>query len=78
MIVRVTLKAPDCLYEGVRRAIQKQLGLVGGDHDERVSIAEWHERLEEQISIKWMRSGEYLTVDFDIEAGTATVVPNKP
>jgi hypothetical protein len=28
------------------------------------------------ISGKWMRYGEYLTVEFDTDDGTATVVPN--
>lgn len=76
MKVRVKFKDPDRMHDGVEdavRALQKPEG---------ISNTEWANlkgtRMEDaaaHITDKWMEYGEYLDVEFDTDAGTATVLP---
>lgn len=75
MKVRVTLKDPDTMHDAVDRAVVKL------DRPDGVSQPEWEDICEGRagaaksvISEKWMEYGEYLVVEFDTEAGTATVI----
>lgn len=77
MVIKVTLKDPDTLYDAVLDAVAEKLKQMGLSHKERELIAE--SRAEEQQDIivrRWMKNGEYLTVEFDTITMTATVVPN--
>lgn len=75
---RVTLKDPDGVFESVReyaesiaaqaKAIPAVAELSPGDWAESIRSA-----LSEKIS-RWVKYGEYVTIEFDTEAGTATVV----
>jgi hypothetical protein len=76
MKIRVTLKDPDTMQDAVDEAFKR--------HDKPVDLskAEWQgicegraEAAKEAISKRWMRYGEYLDVEFDLDAGTATVLP---
>lgn len=78
MKIRVTLKDPDALYESVDHAV-RELSKPDG-----VSDAEWKTIKEDRaetdrakIAAKWMKYSEYLTVEFDTESGTATVIETK-
>lgn len=78
MKIKVTLKDPDTMYDAVVDAVHKNLktSVQGISNAEREALA--GDRIAEfqsDISDKWMRYGEYLTVEFDTEAGTATVLP---
>ena len=71
----VTLKDPDgpstCIDEAVRAEFNEMQGL---SDDEKEMLAEHRvEELGEFVS-KWLRWGEYATIEFDTEAGTATLV----
>lgn len=76
MIIRVTMKDPDHdLDEEIKRKLDK-LPIPAG-----LTPAEWTEvktdraeRIRDDITGKWIESAEYLTVDFDTDAKTATVV----
>lgn len=77
MKIRVTLKDPDTLHESVTQDVQASMLARGLSLKERAlfekdAVAE----IQSAITRKWMEYGEYLTVEFDTDAGTATVVPN--
>lgn len=78
MKVRVTLKDPDTMHDAVDDAVKRLPKPDGVDADEWASIREERaDKVKSHISSQWMEYGEYLVVDFDTDAGTATVVPNK-
>lgn len=78
MKVRVTLKDPDTMHDAVVDAAKrlKKPDDVSDDEWESIRIGR-AAAANAFISSRWMEYGEYLVVDFDTEAGTATVVPNK-
>jgi hypothetical protein len=69
----ITFKDPDGVFECVREGVRESLpdGLAEDERDEllgsRTEAA--HAALKQ-----WIQWKEYLTVEFDTEAGTATVV----
>lgn len=75
MKLTITFKDPDGVYECIRQTVEEQLRDVEGiDDEERESLAEDRkESIEESIS-KWVKYREYITIEFDTDAGTATVV----
>lgn len=76
MKIRMLMKDPDTMPDAVDdafKAIEKPEG---------VSAEEWADIREERaqlaksfISDHWMEFGEYLAVEFDTEAKTATILP---
>lgn len=77
MKVRVTLKDPDTMQDTVDRVVGKL------PRPEGVTLEEWCDVLEDRaketrqaITRKWMEYSEYLTVEFDTDAGTAIVIEN--
>ncbi len=75
MKVTVTMKDPDCLDEAVVRAaeksLQEQTGLSLGEQAlvKEARVDEIRDKL-----YHWFTYGEYLDVEFDTEAMTATVL----
>ena len=66
MKFRVTFKDPDGVTDALCDAgLVDRSGYTDEDQGELVS-----ERLE-----KFIRYGEYITIEFDIDSGTATVIP---
>ncbi len=65
MIFRVTFKTPDA----VEYAIKDIISDIDSDEGEE-QFAEAKEATE-----KWVKYGELVTVEFNTEAGTATVIP---
>ena len=76
MKFRVTLKDPDGFYDGITDAVESSLnGTTFSDEEEFEKISELRrEKIKTAIS-KWVEYGEYITIEFDTTAGTATVVP---
>lgn len=73
----VTMKNPDALYESVRDAIgpEKEALVEGGmAEDEADAIVELREAKATKLANLWLRYGEYLDVEFDTDAGTATLL----
>ena len=78
MKIRVTLKDPDSMQDAVMDAFKRLPVPDGLDADEWNGIRdERAQKADADISAKWMPYGEYLQVEFDTEAGTATVLPAK-
>ena len=76
MKIRVMMKDPDAMHEEVTRQVRDSLAEIQGiSEDERETLLE--QRVEEQKEKlkKWFKYEEYLTVECDTEAGTATVIP---
>lgn len=76
MRFKVTMKNPDALHDAIADAVREEVsGLVGLDTDECREVAELRQEKAQDAAAKWFRYGEYLTVEIDTEAGTATVCP---
>lgn len=79
MKINVYLKDPDGFYDSVKDEVEKHLRetLTGLDEDEFESVLEARiEKAWEQLS-KWVKFQEYVGIDFDLDAMTATVRPSK-
>ena len=77
MKITVTLKDPDGFYECVQDEVKRSLSDLGLAADEVDALVE--RRLESTWSKleKFVDCQEYLRVEFDTEAGTATVLPRR-
>lgn len=65
MILRLTFKTPDVLGDAIEEALQN---LPDYEFEHR-------RRQIEQSARQWIRYGEYVTIEIDIEQRTARVVP---
>jgi hypothetical protein len=76
MKIKLTLKDPDGVYASIGVAIYESIGEVDGlsDRERRLIVRERRNEIDEQLS-RWLRFGECLTVEIDIETQTARVVP---
>lgn len=73
MKVTITFKDPDAVFDAARDAAMSSMP-DGLSADERLMLERSRtNRICGQLSA-WVRHGEYLTVEFDLEAGTARVV----
>ena len=73
------MKDPDGPYECIRDAANDSLEAVANlSPEERDCLKE--KRTEEltKFASKWLKWGEYVTVEFDTESGTATVIAEHP
>lgn len=74
MKIKVTLKDPDGVYESVRQSVKDSmvdLPLSGREHE---AVLETRTEGAEEALRRWVDCGEYVTIEFDTEAGTATVL----
>lgn len=76
MKIRVTFKDPDTMQDAVDDAFNAVKAPSG------ITAEEWRElrsaradAAKSDITDRWMLYGEYIDVEFDLEAKTATVVP---
>lgn len=75
---RVTLKDPD----GVSESIREQAEEIAAEAKKNPAVAEfadgdWANSIQSAIGekiAKWVEYGEYVVIEFDTDAGTATVV----
>lgn len=78
MKFRVAMKDPDGVGDAIMEAAQRSVAGMKLTDDEREQLEEIRrEKIGEQLR-KWFECGEYLEIDIDLEAGTATVVEQKP
>lgn len=80
MKIRITFKDPDGVSESINDLAQEHadkileskviLNLFGRNH----LVEKLEEKITEKLE-KFITYREYLTVEFDLEAGTATVIP---
>jgi hypothetical protein len=73
MKISVYLKDPDGFSNEVDEAVKKSLADLGLDEDEMEPLIERRtEKVWKQLE-KWVEYQEYVGIEFDLEAGTATV-----
>lgn len=78
MKVRVQFKDPDAFYEGIRDAVRSELSTVEGLSDyEREELREGRSEKVGIVLEKWVEDGEYVTIEFDTDTQTATVLERK-
>jgi hypothetical protein len=65
----VTFKTPDAVLDAIERELPRA---IEGTEEEGLRAYE-AEKLE-AFAAKWVRYGEYVDIEFDTEAGTATVL----
>jgi hypothetical protein len=69
MKVSVTFKTPDAVAD----ALDRELNIKGlNDYEAEELLEQYQEKFE-----KWVKYGEYVTIDFDLDAGTASVQESK-
>lgn len=74
MKFKVTMKDPDTLGDAIDEAVRAELKTVAGLTDnEREGLVGDRRESVKAVTSKWFEYGEYLTVEIDTEAGTATV-----
>jgi len=77
MKFRVTLKDPDGPYECIQDAAKEMVNAIRGiDEGEKKGLVEKRVETLRDFAGRWMEYGEYITVEFDTDAGTAVVVRN--
>lgn len=74
MKFRVTLKDPDGFSEGVDDALDGSIRLTGLDEDEQEALKQHREEKLWAVLNGWVDCREYVTLEFDTDAGTAIVV----
>lgn len=75
MKIKITLKDPDGFYEAIRDAAVASLAAIAGISDEERETLEENRQGEISESLsKWVEYGEYIRLEFDTEAQTATVI----
>ena len=74
MKIKVTMKDPDTMPDAVQNAVMGEVAEMELSDDEFNSMVELRtERVRAEMA-KWFEYGEYLTVEFDTETMTATVL----
>lgn len=76
MKVRIHLKSPDAVGDAIAEAaFSAALRLCpGGDADEVEAVREIAEEKIKKNLERWIEFGEYVTVEFDLERMTASVL----
>lgn len=79
MKISVTLKDPDGFYESVDDAVEKavEAEFPTADADENEALREKRTEKVWKVLEQWVRYQEYITIEFDTEAGTASVMKKK-
>lgn len=74
MKLKITLKDPDGVYDSIHEAAKASTaGAKGLEDSELDELQETRrEKLSEQCK-PWIKYGEYVTIEIDTDAGTATV-----
>ena len=77
MKFKVTFKDPDVVSDAITEAIKRELVQLPLSPEEIEAVVELREHEINNFTDTWVEYGEYITVEFDTEAGTCTVVPRK-
>lgn len=74
--IRITFKTPDALNDALKEYAEEVVDEEEGPMravDKEEFVFEEKELIEKKLG-KFIRNGEYITVEFDLDDGTATVV----
>jgi hypothetical protein len=74
MKFKVTMKDPDTLGDAIDEAVREDIAKIPGlTGEDREALFENRREATAKIAAKWFRYSEYVTVEIDTEARTATV-----
>ncbi len=75
MKFRITLKDPDGFSNAIQEAVEASVSEIPGlAQDEREAVVEKrHEAVHDALK-QWVEYSEYVTIEFDTDANTATVI----
>lgn len=74
MKFKVTMKDPDTLSDAINEAVEAQIKEIGiTDKDEIEALTEKRVEKVRDLCGLWFEYGEYVTIEIDTEAKTATV-----
>ena len=74
MKIRVTMKDPDSVYDCVHDAAKAEVAALGLSADEVETVTDARAEKARAALKTWVEYSEYVTVEFDTDAMTATVV----
>jgi hypothetical protein len=77
MKFRITLKDPDGVFDGIDAAATESVAELDLPHEERDILRAHRQKTLDAFVNRWVEFGEYIDIEFDTEANTATVVPRK-
>ncbi len=72
MIIKITLKDPDALIEGINDSLSS-LHIEGLEDDELEDLKDKRRQEYLDLCSKWFEYGEYITVEIDTELATCKV-----
>lgn len=76
MKFKVTMKDPNTLSDAIEDAVKDDLDAIEGlSADDREALFETRRKAAGEVAAKWFRYSEYVTVEIDTDAQTATVCP---
>lgn len=74
MKFKVTMKDPDTLGDAINDAVREDIAKIPGlTGEDRETLFENRREAVSKITAKWFEYGEYLAVEIDTDAHTATV-----
>lgn len=74
MKFKVTMKDPDTLQDAISDAVTADLEKINGlDPEDRKALFDTRQQTVANIASQWFRYGEYVTIEIDTDAKTATV-----
>lgn len=74
MKLTITMKDPDGFYESFKDSVRASVDSLGLSSDEANAVYEVRaEQVREKLS-RWFEYDEYVTIEVDLDAMTATVV----
>ena len=74
MKINITLKDPDGFHDSIGDAIKDSLRTIEGlTDDEKEALEETRREEVNELLSKWVEYSEYVTIEFDTDAMTATV-----
>jgi len=78
MIINITLKDPDGIYDAIQDAATQQVEAIKGlsEYEKSSLIESRHTQIDKELE-PWIEYSEYVRLEIDTEAKTATVILNK-
>ena len=77
MKIKVTMKDPDTMYNAVYDCVKQEVEAMGLPKDEAEELIEMRTTKQTEKLGTWFEYQEYLSVEFDTEVMTATVLKRK-
>lgn len=74
MKIVVHMKDPDTMLDAVKDAVRLSVSPLGLKPSEAAALEEVREEIQRKKMRKWFKYSEYLSVEFDTDAGTARVL----